>query len=102
MKKNSTYMDRAMQHRDPRFARILGKLGYTTTDMAKAETKPEPKLEPVEDTAADLTAMRSAYKEASGKFAHHTWDIAAIKAKLEAMDPPADDGDDDEIEEDVS
>ncbi len=33
MKKNSKYMTRALKSRDPRFAKVLGKLGYDRRDM---------------------------------------------------------------------
>lgn len=39
-------MVRAMNSRDPRYARILGSLGYQTTDLAAETKKPEPKPEP--------------------------------------------------------
>ena len=37
--KKSTYMDRAMTARDPRYAKILGKLGYERRDMVAEQPK---------------------------------------------------------------
>ena len=47
------YMDRALKAKDPRFARILGKLGYERRDMVAAE--------PVADDD-DLAALRAEYQ----------------------------------------
>jgi hypothetical protein len=43
MPKSQTYMNRALQSRDPRFARILGKLGYGD-DLPVAVDTAEPDL----------------------------------------------------------
>lgn len=70
MKQNS-YMDRAMKSKDPRFARVLGKLGYKTTVMS-AEAQAEKELE----------TLSEYYKEKVGRSPHHSWDAAKIKEKL--------------------
>lgn len=69
MKKNNSYMTRAMQARDPRFANVLGKLGFTAPadalpevnmDLKKDELVEIAKSEGVEidsdDTKADIIA----------------------------------------------
>lgn len=72
--KKSVYMDRAMRAADPRFARVLGKLGYQRTDMTAAK---------VEDTEADeLDALRDEYKEVVGKRAYHAWDADELREKI--------------------
>lgn len=42
--KHQSYMNRALKARDPRYARILGKLGYSTTALATEVGKPQPPL----------------------------------------------------------
>jgi hypothetical protein len=72
--KSRSYMDRALRAHDPRYARILGKLGYGRRDMrAAAET-----LDPEEE----LKALREEYQDAVGKRAYHAWDAETLKAKI--------------------
>lgn len=74
--KKSGYMDRAMRAADPRFARILGKLGYQRSDMTAAK---------VEEAEADeLDTLRDEYKEAVGKRAYHGWDADELREKIAA------------------
>ena len=76
--KKSTYMDRALKSRDPRFARILGKLGYERRDMVAAE--------PVADDD-EITALRAEYQDVVGKKAYHGWSADELRAKIaEAKD----------------
>ncbi|MDX0310553.1 hypothetical protein GOC54_05370 [Sinorhizobium meliloti] len=80
--KNSSYMTRPMKARDPRYARVLGLLGYQRTDMvsedpAKLTPKPSPKAE--DD---DIAALRKEYLEVVGKRPFHGWDAATIRAKI--------------------
>lgn len=74
--KKSTYMDRALQSRDPRFARILGRLGYERRDMVAAE----PDADVVSDD--DLTALRAEYLDAVGKKPFHGWDADTLRDKI--------------------
>lgn len=74
MAKSNTYMDRAMRSADPRFARILGRLGYQRSDLAAATEAAE-----AEDELSDLRAQ---YQEAVGKRAYHGWDAAALREKI--------------------
>ena len=71
--KKSTYMDRALESRDPRFARILGKLGYERRDMVAAE--------PVADDD-EITALRAEYQDVVGKKAFHGWDAGTLREKI--------------------
>lgn len=73
--KRSTYMTRALKAHDPRFARVLGKLGYERSDLASAD----PAEGPGED---DLPSLRRAYEEQVGKKAYHGWDADALRAKI--------------------
>lgn len=68
--KKSGYMDRAMRASDPRFARILGNLGYQRSDMA---------AEADEDA---LTRLRAEYQDVVGKRAYHGWDADVLREKI--------------------
>ena len=71
--KKSTYMTRALKSHDPRFARILGKLGYERRDLVAAE--------PVADDD-DLAALRAEYQDVVGKKAYHGWSADELRAKI--------------------
>lgn len=75
--KASNYMNRALKARDPRFARILGKLGYERADIVSADDK----------GVEDLNQLRKNYQEVVGKRAFNGWDAATLNAKIaEAKD----------------
>ncbi len=67
------YMTRALQSRDPRYARILGKMGYSTTALVAAPA------EPVEDP---IVEARARYTSAVGKKPFHGWDVETLNAKI--------------------
>ena len=67
------YMDRALKAKDPRFARILGKLGYDRRDMVAAE--------PVADDD-DITSLRAEYQDVVGKKAFHGWSADTLRNKI--------------------
>lgn len=70
MKKNSSYMTRALAHSDPRFAIILGKLGHTAPENP-------------EDAKADnLKDVRAEYEAVFGKKPFNGWKIEQLKAKI--------------------
>lgn len=76
MTKSNSYMDRAMRSADPRFARVLGKLGYQRSDLiAKANAEAEKE----ED---ELTELRAQYQEVVGKRAYHAWDAGTLREKI--------------------
>lgn len=75
MAKHSGYMDRAMKARDPRFRRVLAKLGYERRDLIA-------ELSPIENIAD----LRDEYQRAFGKRPFHGWDAATLRAKIEAAD----------------
>lgn len=79
MTKSNSYMDRAMRSADPRFARILGKLGYQRSDMVAKAAAAE-----AED---ELTELRVQYQDVVGKRAYHGWDADMLREKIaEAME----------------
>ena len=59
--KKTGYMDRAMRAADPRFARILGKLGYQRSDMtaAKVEEAEADERESGAETGDPLLGLRA-------------------------------------------
>ena len=71
--KNNSYMDRAMRAADPRFARILGKLGYQRRDMVDTSDA---------DEGDDLTALRAEYQDVVGKKAYHGWSADELRDKI--------------------
>jgi ribosome-binding protein aMBF1 (putative translation factor) len=81
--KKSGYMDRALRASDPRFARVLGKLGYQRSDMAvQAEIQQD-----------ELTNLRAEYQRIYEKRAYHGWSAAELRAKIsEAVDSKEDNG----------
>jgi hypothetical protein len=83
--KSQSYMTRAMRAHDPRFASILGKLGYDRGDMA-AETSKEartasPAKAPV-STADALTSLRKDYQAVVGKKPFNGWDAETLSIKI--------------------
>jgi hypothetical protein len=72
------YMTRALQSRDPRFAQILGKLGYETREQAPKEAKaPAPK-------ADGIAELRKEYERVVGKKPFNGWDAKTLGEKIEA------------------
>jgi hypothetical protein len=90
--KKSSYMTRAMTASDPRFARVLGKLGYARADVVAGAEAGDP-LDHDGDGQnggskdPELDALRAEYHETVGKRAYHGWDVDTIKNKIaEAKD----------------
>jgi ribosome-binding protein aMBF1 (putative translation factor) len=94
--KKSSYMTRAMRAGDPRFARVLGKLGYERADMVAAHAAIDPLDHdgdgqkggsPKPQASDNLTALRTQYQEKVGKRPSHGWDEKTLAAKIaEAKD----------------
>jgi len=72
--KSLSYMDRALRAQDPRYARILGELGYGRRDMQAAHPAPDPEEE--------MKALREEYQSVIGKRPYHGWDAETLKAKI--------------------
>lgn len=72
--KKSTYMDRAMQARDPRYAKILGKLGYERRDMVAAK--------PADEAPDEMALLRAEYQDVLGKKPFMGWDADTLREKI--------------------
>lgn len=97
MKKNNSYMDRALRHSDPRYVRVLERLGYGTRHLVSAvkrvpENKPAApvKSEPVASdphvVAAqtdELPALRAEYQALIGKRPFPGWDAETLRQKMD-------------------
>lgn len=86
MAKTTAYSNRAMKSQDPRYAKIFGKLGYKTADMATAEAPPPARVRapapapaptPAETPVPEPEAATPTPKRA-GKVAAITTDDAPI------------------------
>lgn len=85
--KKSGYMTRAMKASDPRFARVLGKLGYDRADMIAADPLDHDGDgrrggSPKHAASDELTELRAKYQEKFGKRAFNGWDASELSAKL--------------------
>jgi len=69
--KHQSYFTRALKARDPRFARIFGKMGYATTDLVAAEPEADP-----------LDEVRQLYTKVVGKKPYHGWDAETLHTKI--------------------
>ncbi|TPJ76200.1 hypothetical protein FJ422_30420 [Mesorhizobium sp. B2-6-3] len=78
MKSNNGYMTRALRSSDPRYARVLDKLGYGTRHMVPEET---PASLPAHD---DITLLRAEYERMLGKKPFHGWDAEQLREKIAA------------------
>lgn len=72
----NTYMNRALRHSDPRYARVLGKLGYATRHMEAVDATTPAK----ED---DLSDLRAQYQEIVGKRPYHGWGADELRSKID-------------------
>lgn len=79
--KHQSYVTRALKARDPRYARILGKLGYDTTAMVAEAGEGE--AGEGGEQKPDLDALRVTYKEVLGKQPFHGWDAETLAKKIE-------------------
>lgn len=92
--KSQSYMNRALRARDPRFATILGKLGYERADMQAAASnvksaslaKELDANTPSKKAEGDLTDLRKRYHQKFGKRPYKNWDAEELAAKLAAED----------------
>ena len=87
MRSKQSYMDRALRHKDPRYARILDKMGYGTRHMvAHPASVPGPENEheicaPASDADA-LKALRDEYQQKMGKRPFHGWDADELRERI--------------------
>ena len=98
--KSISYMERAMRSRDPRYARVLGKLGYGRRDMRATEVVETPRrvqIDPLDhdgdgrkggspkiESSQELIALRDEYERALGKKPFSGWDADTLRAKISA------------------
>jgi len=68
--KHQAYYNRALTSRDPRYARIFEKLGYSTANLV------------AEGGTTDIQALRDLYEQALGKKPFNGWDAATLNAKI--------------------
>lgn len=95
--KTNRYMDRALKSRDPRYAKVLSKLGYEPLSAAEERKRPaRRKVDPLDhdqngrkggamkpaDVDGDLARLRQDYEAKFGKRPFMGWDAAALRAKL--------------------
>lgn len=83
MRSKQSYMDRALRHKDPRYARVLDKMGYGTRHII-ADASPAPIPDP--DEGDELAQLRAMYQEVMGKRPFHGWDAETLKAKMAEAD----------------
>lgn len=72
----SSYMTRALKSRDPRYARVLRKMGYAEPRTAAAD--PAPSLED------EMRALREEYEAVMGKRPFMGWDAETLRWKIAA------------------
>lgn len=70
--KHQAYYTRALQSKDPRFARIFEKMGYSTTALQADNT-----VQPV-----DLSALRDEYEKVLGKRPFNGWDADELNSRI--------------------
>ncbi|MBN7758977.1 hypothetical protein JYP46_19290 [Nitratireductor aquimarinus] len=68
----SNYLTRAMNARDPRYAKIAEKLGYGRRDVQAKPRKP----------VDDMKALRARYVKVVGKKPYHGWDADTLRTKI--------------------
>ena len=85
MRSKQSYMDRALRHKDPRYARILDKMGYGTRHMVAASVPVDPVSDEA-DEGDELAQLRAQYQEVMGKRPFHGWDAETLKAKMAEAD----------------
>ena len=84
--KRSGYMTRAMKARDPRYARVLGRLGYERSDLVAADPidhdEDGRKGGSKKQTGDDISALRGEYETKVGKRPFMGWDADTLRAKI--------------------
>jgi len=71
---HQSYFTRALRARDPRYARIFGKLGYRTTDRVEEAS--------IEVAPLDINALRELYEQVMGKKPFNGWAAETLSAKI--------------------
>lgn len=74
--KHQGYYTRALKARDPRYARIFGKLGYSTEQLVASDVGP------------DISELRETYEKVLGKRPFNGWDAETLAEKIAAARQP--------------
>jgi hypothetical protein len=85
---SNTYWDRALKSRDPRYARILSRLGYATRRMQAEAVTGEvnaPAQEPstASEASDELSDLRAQYQEIVGKKPYHGWGADELRKRID-------------------
>lgn len=80
----SGYMTRALKSRDPRYARVLRKMGYAEPTTAAAG--PAPSLED------EMRALREEYEAVMGKRPYWGWDADELRERMAEAKEASDEG----------
>ena len=84
--KSQSYMTRAMRAQDPRFATILGKIGYQRADMAASapamRRKAAAATQASERAEDALPELRKQYLEVIGKRPFNGWNAETLQSKI--------------------
>lgn len=95
MTRKSFYMDRALRHRDPRYAQILSSLGYSTRHMVASENAAPAKPHALDHdgdgrkggakpgTGEGLRDLRAQYQEIIGKRPFAGWDASELQRRID-------------------
>lgn len=67
------YLTRALQARDPRFAKIADRLGYGTRQIVAEAPKPD-----------EMTMLRAEYERVIGRRPYMGWDAPTLREKVAA------------------
>lgn len=89
-KRISSYMNRALKSRDPRYKKILNKLGYDTRELKAKQPSEEVAVEEsakeviVEETSPEdsLKNARSQYEQTFGKKPYYGWNVEQLLEKI--------------------
>lgn len=88
--KSSSYMTRALQSRDRRYATVLGKLGYVSP-LNASDARRDPLNHDGDGrkggsrnpaASGELAMLRAEYKRITGRRPFNGWDVAELNAKL--------------------
>jgi hypothetical protein len=74
--KSQSYMTRALKARDPRFARILGKMGYAGAPVE------EPKKVKKVPKSDERTMLRAEYERVMKKRPFSGWDATELRTRI--------------------
>lgn len=83
MTNKTTYWDKALKSRDPRFAQVLSRLGYATRHMRADVAAPASESAPKAEVGEDLADLRAQYQEIVGKKPYHGWGADELRKRID-------------------